>query len=71
MDYPVFEKKILFQLESFQKILKLRVNDRIRKMVGPGVPHSKCVNEECPFTFDDVVDIPYGKLLTWKEDDKI
>jgi hypothetical protein len=38
-----------------------------RRIQGPGIPVSRCVNSECPFTLENLSDIDVDKIMTWRD----
>lgn len=38
------------------------------RLQGPGIPVSRCVNEDCPYTMEALTDINKCDIITWKDD---
>lgn len=38
------------------------------RLQGPGIPVSRCVNEDCPYTMEALTDINKFDVITWKDD---
>jgi len=71
LNFNDFKANVNSKIVSFQRIYKKYINNKILSLIGPGYPYSRCINEDCPFTLDELNDIGYGKVITWKESDKI
>lgn len=56
------------RLSTFQNIYKRYYNNLELRLQGPGIPVSRCVNEDCPYTMETLTDIPKTNIFTWKDD---
>jgi hypothetical protein len=70
MDYPKHERRFLRGIIGIQRLFRLFLHDEFRRLIGPGLPVSTCLNDECPYTMEPLKEIPLNRLITWKEDAK-
>ena len=70
--YNVRSSKIIHCIQSVQKKFKEWLYNPEVRLLGPGIPITKCVNDECPFTLENLKDLGDGNVITWRgEDTKI
>jgi hypothetical protein len=55
-------------LSKLQKKFREYYQNLELRLQGPGIPCSRCVNDECPYTMETLTDIPKSNLFTWKDD---
>jgi hypothetical protein len=71
-DYKNLARNTLRFISIFQRRIKQWISNPELKLLGPGIPISRCVNEECPFTLENLKDLDPKNVITWKgEDSKI
>lgn len=66
-----YDKKLSFvvrNITKFQRVCKKYLQNLELRLQGPGIPVSKCVNEDCPYTMESLTDIPKADIFTWKDD---
>jgi len=56
------------RLSTFQRLYKKYYSNLELRLQGPGIPVSRCVNEDCPYTMETLTDIPKTNIFTWKDD---
>lgn len=56
------------RLTTFQRVYKKYYSNIELRLQGPGIPVSRCVNEDCPYTMETLTEIPKGDIFTWKDD---
>ena len=66
-DYDVHKNRILRKITVIQRNVRKIIDERRHNLVGPGIPVSRCVNEDCPFSLETLSEIPIDKLITWRE----
>ena len=64
--YDTKLKEVNKKLSIIQNIYKKYYNNIELRLQGPGVPVSRCVNEDCPYTMESLTDI--SNIFTWKDD---
>jgi len=62
-------QKTIHCISTIQKKFKIWLLNIEERLKGPGIPVSKCVNEECPFTLESLVDIDNDNIITWRGSD--
>lgn len=67
--YEIRTKRIIRCIGILQKKFRNWINNPDIRLLGPGIPVDRCVNEECPFTFENLKDLDSGNVITWKGDD--
>jgi hypothetical protein len=73
LNYDVQFNNLIRKIKILQNNFRKYINNYELRLKGPGIPINKCVNTECPFTFEDLCDISLDDIITWRaiEDDKI
>jgi hypothetical protein len=56
------------RLSTLQRKFKVYLKDTESRLIGPGIPITRCVNEDCPYTMEALVDISRENIFTWKDD---
>jgi hypothetical protein len=56
------------RMKSFHYIVRKYLRNVELRLLGPGIPVSRCVNEDCPYTIETLTDIPRNNIFTWKND---
>ena len=67
--YNVRSSKIIHCIQSVQQKFKEWLYNPEVRLLGPGIPISRCVNDECPFTLENLKDLGDGNVITWRGDD--
>ena len=60
-------KEVNKRIGLFQNRYKRYYNNIELRLRGPGIPVSRCVNEDCPYTIESLTDISSTNLFTWKD----
>ena len=68
LDYDNYYKQTITGIVYFQRQFRKYLNNAYLRIQGPGIPVTRCVNTECPFTLEELCDIPSKKIITWKDD---
>lgn len=68
LDYDKYYKQTITGIVLFQRTFRKYLSNAYLRIQGPGIPVSRCVNTECPFTLEELSDIPAKKIITWKDD---
>ena len=55
------------QISKFQKKVRIYLSQEELRLIGPGIPVSRCVNDDCPYTMETLTDIPQNNIFTWKD----
>ena len=67
LDYQTHYNRLIRRITSFQKMFRVFMKKISRRIQGPGIPVSRCVNSECPFTLENLSDIDVDKIMTWRD----
>lgn len=67
LDYQTHFNTLVRRLTTFQRVFRVFLKSIARRIQGPGIPVSRCVNSECPFTLENLADIPVERVMTWRD----